>query len=756
MHPSPNFVTKIDLQDVPIIQAMSCQFHLPELPAGRYGLHFLFDATDYPLSQHQCYMRPRDHKNLTEKSRLRFVEMNFVSEPPGMPVGPWPGWRGIPEMPGVAVNISDKLFQGRFNFWGDEFETGQLRNIVLVQIENPGVHAVRLNFSDFRLKPLSVEIYAAAGPMIQPKPVNLRPELLNRFPRLLFSANDLPELRTRQPTTHARIWREIENLLANRDLDFALTPESKTLPGPERLNAPDLAVLTAFHALLEPAAESISQATAAFGRLLEKALSPDYEPMRIDTQSGECLFSLCVAFDWLAATWPDDQRRICQKKLFAVADRVWQHLGYEREDFAQAHFLGCSHGLLAFSFLFWEEHPRAREWAAWLHGVFSAVISFFPADGFYPHGINLWIYEHIFLLRYLELFRHCAGIDFWQATDYWQNSSRFRAATLSPDGNRAITFGDPQYRVTGDAWMHYLIAARTGSTAAQSLGRTLANHPTDGVDFRSVTPRRRVWEYLFFDPTIPAKPEPTEKLYFPDGGQVFWRNRRNEQETLVTIRAGAPLGKTRYRWGEWSGFGHSDPGNGSFLISKGDWFCASGPGPVYRRDTRLHNTVTFDGYGQIGDGQVWAPEFVPASRFATVLQETTGPDFHAIEMDLQPVYLDFLGVKKFTRRIFGTQAGEVTIEDRIELLKPRRIEWNFHTFSEIKLIQSGEGLAFQIFNDSNTAVLRFLNPSPLEWESGLTEFVPAYPNSSERDRFLRISQYSKSATFSVRLAFSAH
>lgn len=748
MNPESNFVAKIDLTETP---SHRYQFRLPELAVGRYGLHLVFDS-EYPLTRHLRYMRARDGQPLTRKSRLRFVEMDFAPEPPGIPVGPWPGWRGIPDMPEVRVELAGKHFPGRFNFWGDEFETGQLRYLVQVQIDQPGAHEILLNYSDSRLKPVSLEIYTAARPKIEPKPIALHPEQRYIWPRLLFSTESLPELRARRHTTHTPIWREIEHLLENRSLKFELTPESKTLPGPERLNEQDLAVLTAFYALLNPSAEAFSSASRAFEALLSQALDPTYEPMHIDTQSGECLFSLCVAFDWLASGWATETQQQFQEKMFTVAERVWQHLGSEREDFAQAHFLGCSHGLLAFSFLFRDAHPRASEWTAWLHGIFTEIISFFPADGFYPHGINLWIYEHIFLLRYLELFRQCAGIDFWPGTDYWKNCSRFRGATLSPDNHRSLTFGDPQYRVTGDAWLHYLIAARTRSESAQALAIKLAGQPTAGVDFRSVTPRRRVWEFLWFDPTVPATPAPETKLYFPDGGQIFWRNRIQTQETLITVRAGAPLGRTRYQWGEWSGFGHSDPANGAFLISFGNWFCASGPGPVYRRDTRLHNCVTFDGHGQIGDGMVWAPEFVPTGHFPSVLNEITHPDFQEITLDLRPAYFDFLGVKKYTRRLAGDISG-LWVLDEIELAQPRRIEWNFHTFGEIRPIPESKRLAFHIFNDSNAMELYFLEPARLEWGTGLTEFVPAYPNAGERDRFLRATHFGQSATFVVRLEF---
>ena len=58
------------------------------------------------------------------------------------------------------------------------------------------------------------------------------------------------------------------------------------------------------------------------------------------------------------------------------------------------------------------------------------------------------------------------------------------------------------------------------------------------------------------------------------------------------------------------------------LVWRGGTFVGSGPGPLYRRDTALHNLVTIGGRGQIGDSCVWFPDFIadaaipPAPRIA--------------------------------------------------------------------------------------------------------------------------------------------
>ena len=744
-------ISRIDLSNLVLDKRKSSAFiSLPALENGRYGFHLLFDIKKYPSDHHLCFMQHQNGIPFDDLSALRFSEMRFERNPLGIQVGPWPGWRGIPEMPKIIIEIGNQTFEGRYNFWGDEFETGKVRVFVLVSISDLRINTMKLNWSDVRLAPFSLDIYQSNKMRPEPKVVQLRPELKNKHPRIFFSSSDLASLRKKKDQSCHAIWYEIETLLRNWELPFEITPESKLFIGAERLHKFDRVIMAAFHALMTEDTASIQRAREAFSSLLDSALNPNYEPMAIDTQSGECLFTLCLTYDWLFQFLSDDERIRSQEKLFHVADRVWQHLGYSREDYGQAHFLGCSHGLLAFSFLFWERHPRAQEWASYFRGVFEYILTMLPDDGFYPHGINLWIYEHAFLLRYLELFRHCAGLNFWDDSLYWENISLFRKAALSPDRKNGATFGDPQYRVAGDAWMHYLIASRTRNAEAQNLGNELSMIAVDGVDFRNAPARRRVWEFLYFDPEIHAETDQKKSYEFFDGGQIFWRNRIQSKETLFTFRSGYPLGKQRYHWGEWSGYGHSDPGNGSFLIAHGESFLFCGPGPVYRRDTALHNTLTFDNHGQIGDGMVWAPEFIPEDRFP-IFQRAINGKIDSVTTDFTPCYLDFIGLKKAARRFIVFPHGVVLIHDSIQLSSDREIQWNVHTYGIISEDRRDNVLKFNFTDELEQAEMMVLLPENVQWRTDLSTFVPAYPNSGKRDRYLQLFKKATACEFLILL-----
>jgi hypothetical protein len=721
---------------------------LPEVPYGSYGFHIEFDSSRYPMHRHLCYMHAPEDASADEPATRRFSEMEFRHDPPGIAVGPWPGWRGIPQMPEIRLRVGETTNLGRFNFWGDEFSSHHCRAWIVADLVKDRFFS--LQWSDPRLRPLSMILYPSAKKSARPMTVVLKPELQGAHPRLLFSADHLENLRKRKESSHHEIWQDIEKLLANWHLDFAVTTASRSLAGPERLHEMDRVILSAFAALMTQDQDRIDQALAALQSFLTRALEVDYEPMQIDTQSGECLFTLCLGYDWLYENMEPDERLRIKSLLFKVAERVWAHLGYQRRDYGQAHFLGCSHGLLAFSFLFWQEHPRAQEWTAWMRGVLDSVIAMLPSDGFFPHGINLWIYEHTFIMRYLELLRHCADENLWHTTLYWENASLFRQASLGPDARYGITFGDPQYRVAGDSWIHHLIATRTGSTVAQSLAKTLANVPVDGVDFRSVPARRKVWEYLYYNPDIPESTMSQSHHFFLDGGQIFWRCRTDPSETLITFRAGSPLGMQRYQAGEWSGYGHSDPCNGAFLIMRNHGFLACGPGPVYRRDSALHNTITIDGQGQIGDSLPWAPDFYPQNRFAEITRSSGNSNMVWVEANLAPSYPDHLAVHRLTRRLCYLKPDVVLVHDKVELGTEHDIQWNLHTYGRII---AGSSVNLQINDGEQILQLHCLLPEHVCRRQGVSEFVPAYPHAGERDRFVQFYKKSRRLEFLFLMVF---
>ncbi len=737
-------------------------------PAGRYLLLCSLRSDNYPLIQHCRFARHKD-----EQSPYTFPNFEFAEPPPGIRVGPWPGWRGIPEMPSAIIRITESVHHetpsatirvagsvhhqassaeirvhprmGVYDFWGDEFDTGRLRVRFECSLEGSG--NVELVIEDSRLVPLEAEVYSIEDRRAVPVPIESIP-VSRSHPKLLFTSAELPSLRSQKLSTHAAQWRKLVDLFGGWNLPPGKTPESKALDGPERLFSEDRVLISAFVWLIESTPDNRARAIRALLDYVELTRDPQFEPLKIDTQSGEVLFTLCLGYDWLRDALSAEQEEIVRKRLWEIAYVCWNYLGNGRTDYAQAHFLGCGMGLLAFSFLFWDEHPRAKEWGGFLCGAFERVVEMLPADGFFPHGINLWIYEHEFLLRWLTLLKQCAGLDYWNNTPYWKKASRFRAAATSPDYLYGLTFGDPQYRVGGDSWCHYLIASQTGSGEAQWIGQSLADLPAGGVDFRHVPPRRRVYEYLFFNPAI-SPVQPTEPvIYFEDGGQVFVRSKGERDSTLFTMRSGPPVGRSRYGHGELGGYGHSDPANGSFLMSRGESILINGSGPSYRRNTSHHNTLTIDGKGQVGDTTVWVPDFYPAEMIPAATQVQSAGHGCIVHADLTSAYLPHLGVQRCSRSLYVDLPSLIIGVDLVQLAEERTAEWNLHTWGRFEKRGVREGRE-EILLNSNGEETRivFFSPSGCAVQTKETEFVPAYPHDGKKDMHLVVSKKGTNVMF---------
>ncbi len=672
-----------------------------------------------------------------------FLNTEFAEKPPGQRVGPWPGWRGIPEMPELRLETGERTVAGKYYFLGDEETAGELR--VIFACEAGLGRTVRLVSANRKLRPIRAQVLNNLPALAPARSVSLRPALRGVHPRLVIDGAGVEKLRREIRGPRAGHWRRLQQLVKQSwRLAYATTPEGKVLPGPERLTGADRALIAAAMALLRPDARTTQWAARTCLAYLRETARKDFGPLGIDTQSGEVLYVLCLAYDWLQPTLTAAQRTVAKKRLWEVAAICRRHLDPARRDYAQAHYLGCGLGLLAFSFLFWEEHPEAAAWAAELRGALDRVLAMLPADGFFPHGINLWIYEHGFLLRWVELIRQCTGEDLWRGTPYFAAASRFRAAATSTEGRHGVTFGDPQYRVTGDSWCHLLIASRTGASSAQELGERLLDQlPTD-TDHRHAPPRRRVYELLWHDLGRRARAEGAGVQAFRDGGQVFVRR----GNTLVTLRAGAPLGRQRRAAGEVGGYGHSDPCNGAVLVWRGGTFVGSGPGPLYRRDTALHNLVTVNGRGQIGDSCVWYPDFLEEKRIPPEPRVSVRGKIVTLRLELAAAYLPHLGVRRHTRVVHVASDGSLRGEDTVELARPGEITWHWHTWAKVNtggadFALNGPGCGARLTLEPEAGTLVRVQPE---------QFVAAYPHEGTVGIEITATRRAKRTTFRWSLA----
>ena len=150
------------------------------LQNGTYTMQILFDGVDYPFERDCRYLR---HPG--GETPYTFSNMVFVETPPGIRMGPWPAWRGIPEMPevipttsGQAAEAAGKSQPIRFRFWGDELTGRHVRGVVDVQID--GDLECTVVSVDERLAPVRAELCPAIPFAVEPVPIALLDELTGK------------------------------------------------------------------------------------------------------------------------------------------------------------------------------------------------------------------------------------------------------------------------------------------------------------------------------------------------------------------------------------------------------------------------------------------------------------------------------------------------------------------------------------------------------------------------------------------------
>jgi hypothetical protein len=193
--------------------------------------------------------------------------------------------------------------------------------------------------------------------------------------------------------------------------------------------------------------------------------------------------------------------------------------------------------------------------------------------------------------------------------------------------------------------------------------------------------------------------------------------------------------------GEYGGYGHSDPASGSFLLHANGNLLISGPGPVYRRDSSLHNVVTIGGEGMVGDSTVWLPDFLPPDRLPSPPMVRTDGRRIAIAWNGTGAYLPHLGVLSLTRSLFIDLDRHIFGIDTVRCEREQRVEWNLHSRGKFVPRDREGWLCRHMAEGAELALQTFSSPPGRETdaESGLTEFVPAYPHDGTRDYYLRCS-----------------
>lgn len=608
------------------------------------------------------------------------------------------------------------------------------RNSQGVPIRQAGRHEIQVTL---REEPGAVLCDVQFGRLqIKPPQPALRPELAGKHPRLLFTAEDLPRLRTRLNDPRVQRYYQLPDVLTRKPpayKDKARNGGSFRTLGNYALGhllKPDPAQLQGVSAWLDEATR--------------------YGSVGVDLDAEYFLEGLAFSYDWLYNDLPPDLRDRVRRTIadrcreLYTASLAGQQGGsycYQQNHYWFAH-LALAEGAAAI----YGEVPAAADWLAWAWDRFERIALTFGPDGGFHEGLSYWDFSMPTLYLYLDLYEWCTGLKMTVADQGLRGQFEFRFRHLYPGFALSAALEDSG-PTTGTPWTALGLwqARRFRDSATMGLVQALGKEPLSAKQ-----------NLLWLDETVePEDPLPSLPLarHYADVEDVFARTSWGPEATALAF-VSRPLGGHMYaelcqRYGI-GGTGHNHPEQNHFVLFGRGEVLAADPGYTYDKQTRNHNTVLVGGKGQYGDGEMWPR---PNPGRAHITGFATEGDITLAAGDAASAYPPELGLTRFDRTVVLAGRDLVVVYDRLAAKEPQAFSWLLHHFGQV----TQAGAAWTIVRNQAQLTVLPLMPASLVGEASTyrPQFVHPTRNLTPKEPDINLLELRteplREATFLVPL-----
>ena len=493
---------------------------------------------------------------------------------------------------------------------------------------------------------------------------------------------------------------------------------------------------------------------------------------------SEILLGVGIAYDAFYHCMTPDQRKVIRDRLVEQA-RIMHEEHLEKKELdmkvpAMAVDLWIRHNAHSPERQMGWEHNHIYNYLGGLWTACSAIIDEAPQvqpyydfgvraikrmtyllnspDATFSEGLIYWYYgtsEHV--VPFLDLFRNITGVDtFGYFAPSLANQKHYLMHSLLPGDKDWLCYGD-MGELSSSAWLMeiFITMSRAASEYRDGQAQGLAEYCIrngDISDFESVG-YTRSWGirngirndyrcFLAWDPGVkPVDPYQGELPYrhFTDLDIVCIRTGWQDDATHFAFRSGPSLGHRMTdilvnnelpEW--WPHPTHVHPDLNAFLIFDHGEHLAVDTGYIIPKLTRVHNTISVDGGGQLGEGQNW-PIFAPYDQFAFIGKFFPAADaYYYVCGQAGNAYKANLELEKFDRHIIMMPDSENTyflIHDELASAKQHNYDWRLHSasqaeiFSEQSVIEGGQA-NYTIRQNKRALTVNLLTPKSPAIKSG--------------------------------------
>lgn len=385
-----------------------------------------------------------------------------------------------------------------------------------------------------------------------------------------------------------------------------------------------------------------------------------------DLAAGHVARGLAVAWSWNRGLWNDEDAKLIRDtvrervgKLAAVMRGGIYWAGAYQEN--HNHVSAAGVGFCGAAFL--EDMPEdAVGWLATAQLNFEAVARHSNADGSSPEGVPYWSYGASYILQYIEGVRGIIDVAPFYAGDWLRNMAAYRLRASTPGFGGTLPWGDAATRdYYGPHHMLNRFAAEYRDPSAQYLAANLSFAPQYGSDVIG-------WNWLWHDPSVPARPPETLDAHLPVADMVDSRSGWGAGDYLLAIKSGytnrnhshLDAGAVAFAFGgEWL---LPAPGYGKGSGDREFWDAKGGRWKYFSNSTESHTTLLVNGRNQRFDHEARG----------TVARFASSPRSMWTEVDLREAYE---GVDSAWRRVFHRRGDYVLLMDDVVLKEPGLVEW---------------------------------------------------------------------------------
>jgi hypothetical protein len=445
-------------------------------------------------------------------------------------------------------------------------------------------------------------------------------------PRLFFSSEDIPTLRTQAQGTHQEIWEPIL-AFANENID------SSPVSAPQ---CPDLETFRhAGNQLIAFAFAYVISGDSSYFELTRRHLLgyTQWEYWGDENGCGDrdlgfhhMLLGNAIAYDWLYSDLsPEDRATIgmhlaqrAQESFEASTSEDYQWSNWWRRSYAQNHHW-INHSALGIAALVLEgEDSRAQSWLNHATDHLTRIDSLLEgiADGSWHESIPYQSYGLTLSLPFLHNLRILKGIDLLPHT-YLRNYTYWRLYNSLPNTSRfALSYGDFDWS-WGNGYQPQNILRFTAREYQNGHAEWLAQHiiAQDGRHANIWCAPWYVFEYLYYEPSILAEAPDDLPLNrtFTDMEGIVWRTGWSEEDLTFALKTGPYTGRYTFEQFINGGYpfdhpgldqlnnGHDHEDTNSFYLYRGNVDLTSETVGYGSGETHYHNTLLVDGQGQYED-----------------------------------------------------------------------------------------------------------------------------------------------------------